>query len=208
LVFAYFVAVAGAFAAAWIAYFRWKDRAHPEPRTMLLIAALMGAVAVIPALGGYEALAKDISWDDMAGGTWPSAIKAALFIGFAEELAKFFPVLIIALRCKDFDELLDGPVYAAAAAIGFSWAETVVMLSTNELEPMRALARAATAPITHALFAVMWGAALAVAIHEKKWLVLPLGLIAGIVAHASYDLLLARSGIPATAAMLVLALWI
>jgi protease PrsW len=201
----------GLFVFAWLGYFRWKDALHPEPVLLMLAVAAGGAGAAVLALAtfaGLEALGLPTAWEQLASPAWGEALGAALRVGLVEEGAKLLPVLPVALRLRCYDEPLDGIVYAACAGLGFAAAESAVLLWTGELGPIDSLARAAAAPLTHALMAAPAGLGLAAAVlHARRW-ALPLGLGASVGVHALYDLLLARPELPpAGAALLVLALW-
>lgn len=201
---------AAAGAAAWLVYFRWKDRARPEPLGLQVVTALVGALAVGAALLGYravEGVGPVASWEALAG-PWSRAVPAALLIGAVEEAAKLLPVLPIALASRHFDELWDGPVYAGAAAAGFALAETALLAATGELGLADGLARAVAAPITHAVFAAPWGLGLARFVLRRDARALGLGFAASAGAHGLYDLLLARPGLQLAAAGVVLLLWI
>ena len=56
----------------------------------------------------------------------PMAIGCFLVIGPCEELAKFLAVRLFVYRNKEFNEPLDGIIYAAAAALGFASLENVL----------------------------------------------------------------------------------
>lgn len=203
-------AVAGACAALWLLYLRWKDHRHPEPAWVFVVSALLGALAILPALFGYAALARagaTASWTMMSSGPLRDALLSSLTIGAAEESAKLLPAFVLALRTRSFDEMLDGPIYAAAAGVGFAFAETVVLATTGELALLDVVARAATSPATHALFAVVWGVGLSHAVHHRRWWALVVGLVASILLHAGYDLVLARLDAPPLSALIVLVIW-
>jgi RsiW-degrading membrane proteinase PrsW (M82 family) len=204
------VSLAGAGAAAWLAYLRWKDRRRPEPLALLVALLAAGAVSVAGALYGYRLLEKTgavVTWDALAG-PWPSAAAAALAIGAVEEIAKLVPVLCIALGTRHFDEIWDGPIYAAVAGVGFAAAETVALFLGGAATGPETLARAVAAPITHALFAAPWGLGLARWVLEGRAAAFAVGLAASALLHGAYDLLLARPGLQPAAAAVVLALWI
>lgn len=201
---------AAAGAATWVVYFRWKDRAKPEPWTLQLATVAVGALAVCAALLGYravDAFGPVVSWEALVG-PWSRAVPAALAIGVVEEAAKLLPVLPIALVSKHFDELWDGPVYAGASAIGFALAETMMLAFSGELGLVDGLARALAAPITHAVFAAPWGLGLAYFVLRRDGRALALGFVASAVAHGLYDLLLARPGLQLAAAGVVLVVWL
>ena len=204
------VPAAAAGAAAWLVYFRWKDRARPEPWGLQLATFAVGAGAVGAALLGYraaDALGPVASWEALVG-PWARAVPAALVIGTVEEAAKLLPVLPIALASRHFDELWDGPVYAGAAAVGFALAETALLAASGELGLVDGAARAVAAPITHAVFAAPWGLGLARFVLRRDRRALALGFAASAGTHGLYDLLLARPGFQLAAAGIVLALWV
>ena len=196
--------IAGAFGGGWLAYFRWKDKAHPEPKWIIAIAVAGGMLAVGGALLGFR-LFETPDWEVLASGAWAHAAAAALLIGLVEEAAKLLPVVLIAHRTSRFDELLDGFVYAGSAAIGFAVVETLYLVSCG-LGGLELVARAATSPITHALLSAPAGLGVAYFVLLKRRWALPLGFAASVLLHGSFDLLVARS--PPLSAVLALAVWL
>ena len=205
------MAVAVISAAGWLLYFRWKDRARPEPPWTMVAAAAGGAVAILLSLLGYAfatAAGAETSWDLLQSGIVP-AMKGALQVGAVEEASKLLAVLPIALGSSHFDEVFDGIVYAACSALGFATAEMWWLLSHGDFDLLIALGKAVTGPISHALLAAPWGLGLSLTILKKKRLALPIGLAISIVAHGGYDLLLARPDLPpVVSAVVVLAIWV
>ncbi len=199
--------------AAWTAYFRWKDRLRPEPWPLLGAALGGGLAAALLALGGFvlsETLGLAFDWSRIASADWPEAFAWSLGIGAIEETAKWLPVLALALWSAHFDEPLDGVVYAACSGVGFAAGEVLLQLW---LVPgagwLPVFARAIASPLSHALFATGAGLGLGLARLSKQTWALPAGLGFSWLAHALYDLLLARPGLPtAAAAAVVLALWL
>ncbi len=206
------VLLVGAMAVAWVVYFRWKDRGRPEPLGLLAVAFGGGGVAIGLALleyVGLDRLGIDTEWDVLASAPALPAIAAALRIGLVEEGAKFLPVLLLAIFARSFDELLDGIVYAACAALGFSAVESAMYALRGDLSGWIAVGRSLAAPITHALLSAPWGLGLAYTMLARRWFALPLGLAASIAAHGAYDLLLARADLPRIyAPLVILALWL
>ncbi len=203
----------GATALGWSCYFRWKDRLHPEPKWLTAAAVGGGASALFAALAGYrvaDRLGGAPTWDALATGEPAQAVAAALTIGFIEEAAKALPVVLIALtRRHDFDEPLDGLVYAGCSAIGFSFAETLGFTLDGGLTLLELSARAAAAPIAHALLAAPWGAGLAVGLLRRKPAVALVGAGLSVALHGFYDLALARGGAYQVAGPgIILALWL
>lgn len=208
--FAWVIAVSSLTAAGWVGYFRWKDRAQPEPLWLMIAMVGGGMAAVALAAVGYGQLERwgfEVLWQSLED-EWPKALGAALTIGFIEELAKAVPVIAIALWSRYFDEWLDGAIYAGCAGIGFAVAETALHAAGGftvlELWP-----RILAAPMSHALFAAPFGLGVGALVLAKKpgWAVL--GAAASVVAHGGYDLALARAGAHGVvSAGIVLLLWV
>ena len=206
------LAAAAASAIGWLLYFRWKDRARPEPPWLMGAGVGGGAAGVALALLGYafaDATGAETSWEHLQSVAFADAALAALRVGAVEEIAKLVVLLPIALWAPHFDELLDGIVYAACAAVGFATVETGWMLLHGDWELFAALGRAVTGPLAHALLAAPWGLGLAMAMLQRRRRALAIGLGLSIAAHAAYDLLLARPGVPpSVSAGVVLVLWL
>ena len=176
----------------------------------MIAAAALGSLAVLFAHLGYSALdglGLQASWELLTG-PLPGAVAGALAIGAVEETAKLLPVLLFVWTSHHFNELWDGPVYAGASAVGFALAEAVLLASLGETDISSTLARAAVAPLTHAIFAGPWGLGLAYAtLRGVRW-AFPLGFAISAVSHGTYNLLLARPGLQLAAAGLVGLLWL
>lgn len=222
---AFALAIFAGAALGWVLYFRWKDHKHPEPRWLLAVTMVAGALATLPALLFYSAfdeLGIHATWNVLATGRAREALTAALAVGASEETAKLLAVLPIALFSRHFDELLDGFVYAGCAGLGFAAAESAALFALGDLSTGGGLARAVAAPITHALFSAPWGYGLAILILKRRKVSPPwpkgslggfgqfvVGGGLGVVAHGLYDLALAREeqGMASLSALVILALW-
>jgi len=108
----------------WVVYHYYHDRHRPEPVINLMITLGLGVGSSLLASLGYLGLdmlgwrfdALDLAETDLLG----LALYAVLGIGLIEELAKLVPFLLVVLRFSDFDEPLDGIVYASFLALGFA----------------------------------------------------------------------------------------
>ncbi len=202
--------VAGA-ALFWLAYFDLKDSLRKEPRRLLVLAFLLGAAAAAAALGGYR-VAELAGVPDQPGRSW-GAILLYTFgvVGPLEEGAKYLVAVAIVFRWREFDEPIDGLVYAAAIAIGFASVET--LLYAPYLGPAETLARAVASPLTHSLFAVVWGLGIGrarfVARGRAERLAWHGGsLLAAMLLHGLYDALLLAWNATYTASGTILVLWL
>jgi len=203
------IIVAGAL--LWLLYFDHKDRLQPEPRYLLLLAWLCGCGSAVFALGLFWCAGR------LGMPLWPDentrdiALYCFLLVGPVEEGAKFLVARTLVFRWRHFDERIDGMVYAAAVAIGFASVEN--LLFAQVLPWPEQLARALVAPLTHTLFAAIWGFGAAYALLDCRsrtcrilWQLVP--LVLAMAAHGLYDFLLLAWGGTVPASGVILLLWV
>src|SRR3989344_7108138 len=117
----FLLALAGGILPAmiWLWFWLREDRAHPEPRVLLLFTFVGGMMAVplvlhlespIPILFGAYSVVTVIIW-------------AAL-----EEIVKFAGAYITALRTKAYNEPIDAIIYMLTVALGFSALENALFI--------------------------------------------------------------------------------
>jgi len=143
----------------WLQYVDLKDTVAPEPLRRLLAAFGLGIVAALMAMGAFTVL--DIAGLpalDSGGVGWMALFSFGL-IGPIEEGAKILVAALIVFRWQEFDEPIDGFVYAAAISLGFATLENLHHLPGMPVNEQ--LARAITLPLTHTLFAAVWGLGIA-----------------------------------------------
>lgn len=197
-------------ALLWMHYVQLKDRHQPEPRRRLLIAFLLGAAACGLAALGYFLLELLGVPDPKFGECGWTAVFCFAFIGPLEEGAKVLMACLVVFRWREFDEPLDGFVYAAAIALGFASVEN--FYNTGEVIWSHQLARTVALPITHALFSAIWGFGIGYArfalpdpARRRRWELASIAL--SMFVHSLYDfLLLALQATLITSAM-ALVLW-
>lgn len=119
---------------AWLYYFYRLDRYEPEPAAVLARTFLLGALALLPAwalerwlLGEFMGIRGGLV------GLERGRLLAAAFlvVGPVEECFKFLAAWISVGRSPEYDEPMDGVVYAAAAALGFATAENLYYVATS-----------------------------------------------------------------------------
>lgn len=143
----------------WGWYHYYKDRHLPEPVGHLVLTFFLGvaAAAVSKALYislGWVSLRHDaLQLADSS--TLALFAYAMLAIGPIEEFAKMLPFLLVVLRFPEFDEPLDGIIYASFIALGYATVENLLYL--EYLTPTEAGARGFAGPVIHMLFASIWG---------------------------------------------------
>src|SRR5215813_8009695 len=157
----------------WLWMFYRTDRYQPEPRRLVAITFALGALATLPATA-LEML----------------AIGCFVVIGPIEELCKFLAVWLWIYRRPEFDEPIDGIVYASAAALGFASLENAFYVLDFRAGAVRwgvFVTRAVLAVPGHVLFSSMWGYALGRA-RFRRYPVAAM-VVAAAMLHARYDFL-------------------
>lgn len=198
----------------WAAYHYHKDRALPEPIGNLVAAFVLGVLAAGVSKAMYMGLGPlGLRFD---AGTLAETSTLGLFaysmlaIGPIEEIAKLLPFLLVILRFKEFDEPLDGIIYASFIGLGYAAVENWQYLAY--LTPFEAAARGFASPVVHMLFASIWGHWIAQAYLGGRSVVggALAGLAIAAALHGLYDFIVFLS--PGTAlpvaAILILVIWL
>lgn len=197
----------------WAVYHYHKDRHLPEPIGHLLLALAFGVLAAGVSQSLYMALEPlGLRYD--AGylantNTLGLLAYALLVIGPIEELSKLLFFVLIVVRFEEFDEPLDGIIYASFIGLGYAAIENWQYL--EYLTPLEAIARGFASPVVHIVFASVWGYWIGRAHMEGKSLLRAslLGFVIAAVLHGLYDfivLLQPYSALPC-AALLIVTIW-
>lgn len=124
------VAAAGAapaLVAMW--YFDRMDRARPEPAGLRRKVAIFGGLSVIPVLVIVWLTGELVGDRAPAEGTYDAAFYGAFVqAAIPEELCKIGVVYWLVWRRPEFDERMDGIVYATRAGLGFALVENILYL--------------------------------------------------------------------------------
>lgn len=197
-------------AVFWMQYVDLKDHRQPEPRRHLLLAFGLGIVAWGLAVLCFMAL-EALGLPDLKMGEVPwTAAFCFLIVGPLEEGAKALVAYRIAFRWREFDEPIDGFVYAAAISLGFASVENFYNLPG--LDWSHQLGYTVALPITHTLFGAIWGFGAGHARfgvppgpRRRCW---QLGTLAlAMVAHGLYDFLIFAYQATSVTSGLALVLW-
>ena len=184
----------------WLWVFYRTDWYEPEPKRLIVATFGLGVLAILPAFAG-ERLAgmvypflEHIEQASITGsGTaLPMLIGCFLVIGPCEEISKFLAVRLFVYRHREFDEPLDGIIYAAAAALGFASLENVLYVidwHTGHVQWGTLGVRSLLALPGHVIFAITWGYALGRQRFDRRYRVWPMVLAAAML-HGLYDFLL------------------
>jgi RsiW-degrading membrane proteinase PrsW (M82 family) len=201
----------------WLWFFYRRDRLEPEPKSLVIKMFFLGMALVLPAI----ALERPFS-----GRTVTLLVFAAPVI---EEALKFAAVRLTIYRHREFDEPMDGIVYAVAVALGFASLENAYFILSSYLAPQLALEysnpvwafgmvwklyliRAFLTIPGHALWSALWGYSLGLAkmdMVSRKRAAIVRGLILSCVLHGLFNLMLLNFP-PGALGMLVLVplMWI
>ena len=196
-----------ALALAPLAFVLWffytRDRLNPEPRGLVLKIFLGGLLAFIPVFLVRQLI------------PLPAWLMAVVVIPILAELAKFWVVKQGVYDHPEFDEPVDGMIFAAAAGLGFATLEVMgsmlyaYFVVARLGVPGGAIAASAWPALLnlfalqgllsgpgHALWSSLWGYALGVAkfspAQQEKGLV-GRGLLAAILSHAAFNALALES---------------
>jgi RsiW-degrading membrane proteinase PrsW (M82 family) len=111
----------------WLYFWLKEDKIHPEPRSLITYAFLLGCFAIIPS-AIFEANIASLNLDDVHKYMYWAAI---------EEIVKFTLLALFIIPKKDVDEPIDGMIYAITLALGFAAIENTLFvfnhLSTETL---------------------------------------------------------------------------
>jgi RsiW-degrading membrane proteinase PrsW (M82 family) len=194
-------------AVLWLAYFYRKDRFEPEPLRLILRAFLAGAFCTVPA-GFLNALAETLTVGRGATETASAAslvVLAFAFVGPVEEALKLLAVRWTVYREDDFDEPIDGLIYAASAALGFAGIENIGYIVAHGHSVM--IGRTLLSTLGHVLFAAPWGLALGLrrCVPGYGVGVVVGGYAVGALLHGIYDGLVFQQRFETTAIFLMVA---
>lgn len=198
----------------WAVYHYHKDRHLPEPLGHLVLAFGLGILAAGVSKLMYLGLAPlGLRYD--AGALADSSALglfaySLLAIGPIEEIAKLVPFLLIVLRFREFDEPLDGIIYASFIGLGYAAVENWQYLEYLTLT--EAYARGFASPVVHIVFASIWGHWIARArlSGERLLPAILLGLAIAAGLHGIYDfivILQPRFALP-VAALIIAGVWL
>ncbi len=177
--FAWALAFAFAPVVPLAALFVWLDRLRPEPRWLLAVALLYGALVAT-----YISLHLNSWLAGLIGDRLVATARSAVFVApWVEELAKAAIVFAIVLwRRHDFNAVVAGVVYGGLVGVGFAFTENIVYYGQlfqqalkvgegNEgaLDAVQALFlwRGVAAPFVHPMFTLVTGVGIGLAVRHR-----------------------------------------
>jgi protease PrsW len=178
-----------------VATFLWLDRYEAEPTSLLALAFAWGAG--FATFGALVINTASLTAIKAAGG---DVSTTAVFVApFVEEAFKGSAVVIILLlRRREFDGVMDGIVYAGMAGIGFAFVENVLYLGRTLRDSGSGgtifvfLLRCVVSPFAHPLFTAATGIGIGIAVRSRKpivKIVAPiLGYLTAVLLHGAWNL--------------------
>lgn len=171
----------------------WIDRWEPEPRLLLIAALLWGGGVSVAAASLLNSVVGPAIADAIGSGLDADTAAAVLGAPIVEEAAKGLGILLIFLvRRRQFNGPVDGVVYAAVVALGFSVVEDLQYFALNA-ESMGSIfvMRALLSPFGHLIYSLPMGIALGIASRRRSraawvWL-FPLGYLIGVGLHMGWN---------------------
>lgn len=181
-------------ALGWLWFWLREDRLHPEPKKIIALSFFSGMLIVIAVL-----FMEKYAYTLLGGG-----ITVTMLIVWAaiEEIMKYLAAFITGISRKCDDEPVDSPIYLITVALGFAALENTMFL-INSLGAggismitsggMRFIG----STVLHVVASGTLGIFIAHAFYKSrkhKFLFTLFGLIASIVIHSIFNIILTKSG--------------
>ncbi len=171
-----------------------KDKHEKEPYRYVFFCLLFGMLSCIPAIMGTLAVEYAMGMPAPAQSLdlRVVAFYAFIAVGLSEELAKYIFLRLYIYRKEEFDEPMDGIVYAVIISMGFAILENVLYVYEGGLNV--AILRMFTAVPGHAAFGVIMGYYIGLAkFHPSPRQSFRLhlqGIFSAALVHGAYDFFL------------------
>lgn len=187
-------------------YIYYKDIHEKEPHKYLIWCFLFGALSTLPAIWLEEwgaSLGYDVSPNIVT-----TAIFAFIVVAGSEELVKFVFLRGYIYNKSEFNEPLDGIVYAVMIGMGFATLENILYAMNYGIQTT--IIRAFTAVPAHAAFAVIMGYYVGLAKFSdiQKIQLMLQGLVGAILFHGAYDFFIFQNNYPALTAFTLITLFV
>ncbi len=184
----------------WLWFFCRKDKYNPEPKRLIALVFFAGVLSVIPTFILEELFNAFIAPMELATGQvtdWRDTLQIFVVyffgVGPIEEFSKYLAVRISIYRNRNFDEPVDGVIYAVAAALGFATLENILyILSATDVMGMLFIfiLRFFLSTLAHIYFSAMWGYGLGRKKFKRGKAMILKGLILASFLHGLFNFLL------------------
>lgn len=168
-------------------YIYFRDKYEREPIGLLLLSLFVGALTVIPILFLESFLS---GFSNIFSGLTAAAWNAFVVAAFSEELFKYIALYLLIWKRKEFNDKLDGIVYAVFISLGFAAVENVLYVMGNGFGT--GITRAITAVPAHAIFGITMGFYFGMAkfYEKKRYQLKQKALLYPVILHGIYDFIL------------------
>jgi RsiW-degrading membrane proteinase PrsW (M82 family) len=184
----------------WLLFYL-REAPHPEPKPFLLIAFLLGVLAVgIALMGEFAALRIGMA---LSGASVSVVGSSFLFmflgIAFVEEFTKFIVARILLAKNPVFDAPIDAMIYLVVIALGFAFVENIQYLATYSKDAAGAVSlivvRFVGANLLHSLSSAIVGYFWAQGIvRYRQWLGVATGIVVATIVHGLFNVLALTMG--------------
>ncbi len=198
---------------SWLVFYANEDKRHPEPKKILALSFIAGAVVTFFVLPIQVYIIDRIGSYGIDKYSFPSF----LFLAGIEEIFKFLAVYAVIHKRKEFDEPLHAMIYMIASGLGFAAAENIASLfqvsggnplSVNVIQTI--ILRFMGATLLHSLACGLvgyyWGLAFTkdgqgfILSHKREAFLIFKGIILATLLHAIFNYFIITTG-PATLAI-------
>ena len=116
----------------WFFLYRWLDRKELEPPKAMITAGVLGVISTIP-IFGLQFIFKNFPEYNFIQSLQTNMVNPIVFslvflafVSIIDELVKAFSTVGVIEHYKiEFNQVVDGIVYAASVALGFAFAENI-----------------------------------------------------------------------------------
>jgi protease PrsW len=178
-----------------IVYIYIKDKYEKEPKRLLLMSFVFGAlISIIITTILYLGFDLLLPLNNNHS-VWQQFVKAFFVVALSEEFSKYVIVRYVSQPRRAFNEPFDGIIYAVMVSMGFAATENIFYVIVGGYEV--AILRAFTAVPAHATFAILMGYYMGKAKFAKNRVLMNFkGLGLAILFHGAYDFFLFIDFIP------------
>jgi RsiW-degrading membrane proteinase PrsW (M82 family) len=177
-------------ALLWLWFWVKEDNLHPEPKKLIFLTFIAGAISVIAALVVEKLIA-----DTLPGDSYSTA--RYILWAATEEIVKLIAVTMVVFSSKKMDEPIDAMIYCITVALGFAALENSLFIFThlNIGDVTKGIIagnmRFMGATLVHVVSSAAIGFMIGLTLYKNiflKSLSIALGVILAVALHATFNL--------------------